>query len=86
MQLYNDTSPNIEQIQIEKLRQMPVWRKLALVAEMNKTVQMLAAAGLRQQYPRETAAQHRRRLATLLLGDDLATKAYGPIVDTIHVA
>ena len=31
-----DTSPQIEQMQIERLRQMPVWRKRELVGEMNR--------------------------------------------------
>ena len=71
-----DTSPHIEQIQIERLRQMPAWRKLALGAEMNRAVQDLALAGLRQRHPHDTPAQ--RRLADLLLGPELAARVYGP--------
>ena len=56
-----DTSPDIEDIQIKKLRQMPPWRKLALVCEMNQTVRTLALAGLRQRHPHDTPAQHQRR-------------------------
>ena len=37
-----DTSPHIEQIQIERLRQMPAWRKLSLVGEMNRAARDLA--------------------------------------------
>jgi hypothetical protein len=77
IQVYSEPSAKIRQIQIEHLRQMPVWRKLALVAEMTKTVQILAMAGLHQRYPNETQEQLRRRLASLMLGDDLAAKAYG---------
>ncbi|MFQ5613685.1 MAG: hypothetical protein ACE5H9_16295 [Anaerolineae bacterium] len=73
-----DTSPQVEQIQIERLRQMPSWRKLALVGEMNRTVQALALAGLRQRHPADTPAQRQRRLADLLLGPELATRVYGP--------
>jgi hypothetical protein len=51
-----DTSPAIERLQIERLRQMPPWRKLALMAEMCQTVQLLALAGLRQRYPNDTPA------------------------------
>jgi len=72
-----DTSPDIENIQIERLRQMPPWRKLALVCEMNQTVRALALAGLRQRYPHDTPAQRQRRLADLLLGPELATRVYG---------
>ena len=73
-----DTSPRIEQIQIERLRHMPVWRKLALVGEMNRAVRDLALAGLRQRHPDDSPAQRRRRLAALLLGEELAARVYGP--------
>jgi hypothetical protein len=72
-----DTAPHIEQMQIERLRQMPVWRKLMLVGEMNRTVRDLALAGLRQRYPHDTPAQRQRRLAGLVLGPDLAARVYG---------
>lgn len=72
-----DTHPEIERLQIERLRQMPPWRKMTLMAEMNQTVRTLALAGLRQRHPDDTPAQRRRRLADLLLGPDLATRVYG---------
>ena len=74
-----DTSPHVETMQIERLRQMPPWRRLALVGEMNRTVRTLALAGLRQRHPGDTSAQLQRRLADLLLGPDLATLVYGPL-------
>jgi hypothetical protein len=74
-----DTSPQVEDFQIEKLRRMPPWRKLALVGEMNQTVQALALAGLRQRHPDDTPAQRRRRLADMLLGPELAACVYGPL-------
>jgi len=73
-----DTSPQIEQMQIERLRQMPAWRKLALVGEMNRAVWDLALAGLRQRHPHDTLVQRQRRLAALLLGSELAARVYGP--------
>ena len=73
-----DTSPHIERLLIEHLRQMPTWRKLALVGEMNRAVRDLAMAGLRQRHPNDTPTQRRRRLATLLLGGELAARVYGP--------
>jgi hypothetical protein len=73
-----DTHPEIERLQIERLRQMPTWRKVALMAEMGQTVRALAMAGLRQRHPEDTPARRRRRLADLLLGPELAAKAYGP--------
>jgi hypothetical protein len=75
----DDTPPSIEQIQIEGLRRMPAWRKLALVGDMNETVRALALAGLRQRHPNDTPAQRRRRLADLMLGPELAARVYGPL-------
>ena len=65
--LSSDTPPEIKRLQIERLRQMPSWRKMALMAGMGQTVKMLALAGLRQRYPGDTPTQQRRRLANLLL-------------------
>ena len=74
-----DTPPEIERLQVQRLRQMPPWRKMALVGEMSRTVRTLALAGLRQRHPDDTSAQRQRRLADLLLGPDLAAKVYGPL-------
>ena len=74
-----DTSPDVENTQIERLRQMPPWRKMALMAEMSQTVRTLAMAGLRQRHPDDTPALRRRRMAGLLLGPELAARVYGPL-------
>jgi hypothetical protein len=76
--LASDTGREISDLQIEGLRQMPSWRKVELMAEMGRTVQLLALAGLRQRYPHDTPTQRRRRLADLLLGPELAARTYGP--------
>jgi hypothetical protein len=73
-----DTDPEIEKLQIEGLRQMSPWRKLALVSDINRAVRCLALAGLRQRYPDDSPAQRWRRLADLILGPELAARAYGP--------
>jgi len=74
-----DTHPESERVQVEGLRRMPPWRKIALVGDMNETVRTLALAGLRQRYPDDTPAQRRRRLADLMLGSELAARVYGPL-------
>lgn len=76
-----DTPPQIEQMQIDRLRGMPIWRKMALLAEMSQTVRQLALVGLRQRHPGESPAKRRRRLASLLLGAELAAKAYGAMAE-----
>jgi len=74
-----DTPHEIEQLQIDLLRRMPPWRKMALVGEMNRTVRTMALAGLRQRYPHDGPAMIRRRFADLVLGVELAARAYGPL-------
>jgi hypothetical protein len=73
-----DTDPTIERLQLEALRQMPAWRKLAMVANMNRMVRTLVLVGLRERHPNDSPAQCQRRLADLVLGPDLASRALGP--------
>ena len=75
--LSEDTRPDAERVQIELLRQAPGWRKLHMVGEMNPTVRTLALSGLRQRFPSATPGELRRRLADLLLGEELAARVYG---------
>lgn len=75
--IFEDTSPEAERVLIELLRRMPAWRKLQMVDEMNRTVRMLALAGLRQRFPRASDAELHRHLADLLLGEELAARVYG---------
>ena len=74
----SDTAPEIEALQIEGLRRMEPWQKLALLEGLNRTVRALAWAGLRQRYPDDPPERLRRRMADLLLGPELAVRVYGP--------
>jgi len=76
--LWEDTDPETERVLLEMLARAPAWRKLHMVGEMNRTVRELALIGLRRRYPHDTEERLRRRLATMLLGEDLALRAYGP--------
>ena len=78
---WSDTSPEVERLQIEILRNMPAWRKFELLNDLILTARELALAGLRNRFPDATPEELRRRLATLLLGPELATKVYGPEPD-----
>ncbi len=75
--LFPDTSPEAEQVLLSLLREAPAWRKLELLDQMNRTVRMLALAGLRKRHPRASPTELRRRFAELVLGRDLAAKALG---------
>lgn len=74
-----DTSADAERVQFQIWREMPAWRKLELVAQMNETVRELAMLGLRQRYPKAADAELVRRYAALTLGEELATRAYGEL-------
>ncbi len=77
--LFPDTRPEAEAVLIDLLRKAPPWRKLEMIDQLNQSVKLLAFTGLKDRYPDENETQLRRRLAGLLLGEDLARKAYGPL-------
>jgi hypothetical protein len=78
---YSDTHPAMEELQIRLLREMPPWRKMELLAELNASAKTLALSGLRRRYPKAGPQELRRRLAGLLLGEELASKVYGKLED-----
>ena len=79
--LSSDTSPKMEALQIQYLRQASPLRKMEMLAQLNTAAHMLALSGLRSRYPQAGEAELRRRLAGLLLGEELARKVYGEIKD-----
>ena len=79
--LFSDTHPKMEALQIQLLRQVSPTRKMDMLAQLNASAQILALAGLRSQFPQDSEAGLRRRLADLLLGKELASKVYGEFKD-----
>lgn len=79
--IFSDTPPDVEQRVLEIYRRMPAWRKAELVDDANRTARQLALAGLRSRFPEESLPRLRRRLLDLVLGEDLARRAYGPLDD-----
>ncbi|MBI4314532.1 MAG: hypothetical protein HY679_01255 [Chloroflexi bacterium] len=77
--LFSDTHPKMEALQIQLWRQASPTRKMNMLAQLNAAARTLALAGLRSQYPQAGEAELRRRLAGLILGDELAVKVYGEI-------
>ena len=73
-----DTDPEAERVLTELLRKAPPWRKLEMLEDLNRTATQLAMVGLRARFPGATEAELKRHLADLLLGPELAEKAYGP--------
>jgi len=70
----------MQALQIELLRQADPARKMRMLAQLNAAARTLALAGLRSQYPGAGEAELRRRLAGLLLGEELARRVYGDLV------
>ncbi len=77
--LFPDTHPKMEALQIQLWRQASPTRKMQMLAQLNASARLLAMTGLRLQYPQASEAELRRRLAGLLLGEELARKVYGEI-------
>jgi hypothetical protein len=75
--LYSDTHPKMEALQIQLWRQASATQKMNMLAGLNSSVRLLALTGLRSQYPQASEAELRRKLADLLLGEELAHKVYG---------
>ena len=81
--LARDTDPAVEQRQIEAWRRLTPADKLLLVMRMNANVTELALAGVRQRYPGASPREQFLRLAQVMLGDELARKAY-PDLDALE--
>lgn len=77
--LFSDTHPKMEALQIRLWREASPTRKMQMLAQLNKSSQVLARMGLRSQYPLAEESELQRRLAGLLLGEELAKKVYGDI-------
>ena len=79
--LSSDTHPKMEALQIQLWRQASPTRKMNMLAQLNSSTRLLALTGLRSRYPLASEAELRRKLADLLLGEELARKVYGESVD-----
>ena len=86
-QVFADTPPETERVLFAMLREMPSWRKLEMVAQLNQAGRELALAGLQTRHPNATRDELLRRLADIVLGDELAARIYGPVpeADITHV-
>jgi len=72
-----DTTPDAWAKQFELYRRMSPAEKAAGVRAITLTVNTLALAGLRQQYPAASDAELMLRLAVRRLGEDMVARAYG---------
>lgn len=72
-----DTHPKMEEYQLELLRKAPAWKKADMAGQMFMTMKQLALQGLKNRFPQASEDELRRRLADVLLGEELAEKVYG---------
>jgi len=77
--MHMDTSPWAEELQLKFYRDAPAWRKLEVAGDLTRGLLILAEAGLKERYPKDSPAMLRRRLAGVILGADLAAQVYGPL-------
>jgi hypothetical protein len=75
--LSSDTHPKMEALQIQLWRQASPTRKMHMLAQLNASAHTLALMGLRSRYPQASQTELHRRLAGLVLGEELARKVYG---------
>lgn len=77
--MHADTSPSVEQIQLQFFRKAPAWRKLEMAGELRKTMLQFVRSELMERYPNATPSQIRRLTVERIYGSELAEKAYGQI-------
>ncbi len=80
-EMNSDTAPEAEAVLFKLLRETPGWRKLEMMEDLNQAARQLALIGLRRRHPNASPEELKRRLAVMFLGEELATKVYGPITD-----
>jgi len=77
--LSRDTDREAERVLVEVMRALPAWKKLALLDDACATARTLALAGLRARHPQASETALHRMLMGLLLGDEIATRVWGPM-------
>jgi len=77
--MHADTAPWAEEIQFRFFREAPAWRKLQVADDLTRGMLQLVQTGLEARHPDDTPAQIRRRLADVVLGEELALRVYGPL-------
>ena len=76
-----DTTPAIERLQVEAWRRMSAAEKARTITGLTDAAFQFALAGVRARYPNASAREHFLRRAILMLGIDLARKAYPEVAN-----
>lgn len=73
-----DTTDDAAEVQHRVMRTMSPSRKVALVEDANRTARRLALAGIQLRFPEASDDERSRLLIDLVLGEELAGRAFGP--------
>jgi hypothetical protein len=74
--LTSDTAPEAQQVRIELMRKLPVWKRIELTCELIQTLRKLMLADLRRRFPNADEEELTRRLISRLLSRDDVMRAY----------
>jgi len=72
-----DTEDDAEEIQLDIVRRIPVWKKLSQIVELNRTLRALALADIRRQHPHADKTEVRRLYAMRRLPSEMVEQVYG---------
>ena len=76
--LSRDTGDAAERVQVSILKSLPAWRKVEMVVDACETANSLSLSGLRSRHPNASEQELQRLLMGLLLGEETATRVWGP--------
>jgi hypothetical protein len=71
-----DTSPEVERQQVESWRRMSAVQKAAMVTGLTSAAFAMTWAGVRHRYPDASPREHFLHVAVIVLGPELARRAY----------
>jgi len=71
-----DTAIDVERRQVEVWRAMTSAQRAALISGLTQAAHRMAVAGVRQRHPDAAPDEQFLRLAIVILGSDLARRAY----------
>ncbi len=73
-----DTPPEIEEMVLERYRQMTPQEKIAIIQGLNRTAMLMALAGIRMRHGADLSERELQlRLAALWLDRETMIKVYG---------
>ena len=75
--LFPDTSPEAEEFLLAGYRNMPAWKKLQCVVDLNLALKSLQLADIKAKHPEATEYELKMRLASRWIEPELMKEAFG---------